>query len=102
MTSVLIIVLGPPCAGKTTLARRIAQEFQLPLIAKDDIKESLFDSLGWRDREWSKKLGRATFAKADYANLFSKIATACSAQFPLAPYASAGVARRIARHEPTN
>lgn len=58
---VLVIISGPPCAGKTTLARRIAQEFRLPLIAKDDIKESLFDSLGWRDREWSKKLGSATF-----------------------------------------
>ena len=56
----LIIVTGAPCAGKTTLARRIAQEFRLPLIAKDDIKESLFDSLGWKDREWSKQLGRAT------------------------------------------
>jgi len=57
----LIIVSGPPCSGKTTLARCIAQEFHLPLVAKDDIKESLFDSLGWKDRAWSKKLGRATF-----------------------------------------
>jgi predicted kinase len=56
----LIIVTGAPCAGKTTLARRIADKFRLPLIAKDDIKESLFDSLGWKDREWSKQLGRAT------------------------------------------
>ena len=53
----LIVVTGAPCAGKTTLARRIAETFRLPLIAKDDIKESLFDSLGWKDREWSKQLG---------------------------------------------
>ncbi len=58
---ILIIISGPPCAGKTTLARRIAQEFRLPLVAKDDVKELLFDSLGWKDREWSKKLGYATF-----------------------------------------
>ena len=56
----LLIVTGAPCSGKTTLARRIAHEFRLPLIAKDDIKESLFDSLGWKDRAWSKQLGRAT------------------------------------------
>ncbi len=56
----LIVVTGAPCAGKTTLARRIAETFRLPLIAKDDIKESLFDSLGWKDRAWSKQLGRAT------------------------------------------
>lgn len=56
----LVIVTGLPCTGKTTLAHRLARELPLPIIAKDDIKESLFDSLGWSDREWSKKLGRAT------------------------------------------
>jgi predicted kinase len=57
----VIIVAGPPGAGKTTLARRIAEEFRLPLVAKDDIKESLFDSLGAKDRAWSKQLGQATY-----------------------------------------
>jgi len=57
----LVIITGLPCTGKTTLSRKIATELRLPLIAKDDIKERLFDSLGWSDREWSKKLGRATF-----------------------------------------
>jgi predicted kinase len=56
----IIILTGAPGTGKTTLARRIAQELRLPLIAKDDIKESLFDSLGWNDRAWSQQLGRAT------------------------------------------
>jgi predicted kinase len=56
----LLIVTGAPGTGKTTLARRIARELRLPLIAKDDIKESLFDSLGWKDRAWSQQLGRAT------------------------------------------
>ena len=57
---VIIIITGAPCTGKTTLARRIAQEFRLPLAAKDDLKESLFESLGWKDRAWSQQLGRAT------------------------------------------
>jgi predicted kinase len=56
----LVIVTGLPCTGKTTVAHRLAREIPLPIIAKDDIKECLFDSLGWSDREWSRKLGRAT------------------------------------------
>lgn len=32
----------------------------ITLIGKDAIKETLFDSLGWHDREWSRKLGAAT------------------------------------------
>ncbi len=57
----LVIISGAPGTGKTTLGRRIAEELRLPLIAKDDIKELLFDTLGWNDREWSRRLGIATF-----------------------------------------
>ena len=57
----LIIVSGPPASGKTTLARQVARELGLPFIYKDGIKETLFDSLGWQDRAWSKKLGLATY-----------------------------------------
>ena len=53
----LVVVAGPPGTGKTTLAAKIAEDFRLPLITKDGIKESLFDSLGTGDREWSRKLG---------------------------------------------
>jgi predicted kinase len=55
----LVIVTGLPCTGKTALAHCLAEAVPLPIIAKDDIKESLFDSLGWSDRAWSIKLGRA-------------------------------------------
>jgi predicted kinase len=34
----------------------------MPFLYKDGIKETLFDTLGWSDREWSRKLGVATYA----------------------------------------
>jgi len=57
----IVVVTGPPASGKSTLASVVAQEFSLPLIAKDLIKETLFDQLGNGDRAWSRRLGRATF-----------------------------------------
>ena len=57
----LIIISGHPSTGKTTLGKRLAQELNLCFISRDDLKESLFDNLGWKDREWSKKLGIASY-----------------------------------------
>lgn len=57
----IVLVSGAPGSGKTTLARDLAPPLHLPLIAKDDIKETLFDSLGFSDRAWSQKLGVATW-----------------------------------------
>lgn len=62
----LIIVSGPPSSGKTTLATSIAKKFGLPLITKDSLKEILFDTIGWKDRGWSKKIGTASFAIMHY------------------------------------
>lgn len=33
----------------------------VPFISKDEIKEFMFDGLGWNDREWSKKIGLASY-----------------------------------------
>jgi predicted kinase len=57
----LIVVSGLPASGKTTLAHLLAAELRLPLVGRDDIKERLFESLGWSDREWSKRLGIASW-----------------------------------------
>jgi predicted kinase len=55
------VVTGPPAAGKTTIARELASRLRLPLIAKDTIKEALFDGLGTGDLAWSQRLGEATY-----------------------------------------
>ncbi len=60
--TLLVVVTGPPATGKTTVAERLSRELRLPLVAKDAIKERLYDELGSGDREWSRLLGRATFA----------------------------------------
>jgi predicted kinase len=57
-----VVVSGLPGSGKTTLASPLAVELGLPLIAKDTIKESLFDVLGTGDLDWSRKLGKAAHA----------------------------------------
>jgi len=53
----LIIVTGLPCTGKSSLARKLAGRLGLPVFAKDLIKEALFDTLGWGNRAWSRRLG---------------------------------------------
>jgi predicted kinase len=57
----VILITGLPCTGKTRIGRQIADYFGLPYLHKDGIKESLFDTLGWSDRAWSKKLGTASY-----------------------------------------
>jgi predicted kinase len=42
----LVIVSGAPASGKTMLAERLSRDLQLPLIAKDSLKEALADAMG--------------------------------------------------------
>jgi predicted kinase len=66
MPATLILVTGLPASGKSHLAQLLSDDLGIALISKDGIKEVLFDTVGVRDREWSKKLGRATFSLLDY------------------------------------
>lgn len=63
----VILVVGRPASGKTTLAARIVERFALPLLAKDAFKEILFERLGVGDRAWSMRVGQAAFALLDHA-----------------------------------
>lgn len=58
----LVVVSVMPASGKTTVARALSRRLLLPLIAKDDIKEQLYDALGPGDIAWSERLGAATYA----------------------------------------
>jgi predicted kinase len=57
----LLLVTGPPAAGKTTIAAALAERLGLPLLAKDTLKETLGGSLGVTGRAESRRLGAAVF-----------------------------------------
>ena len=61
MKHTLIIVSGFSCTGKTTLARKIGDRFSFPVFGRDDFKESLFDSLGYSNRQKSQEFGIASY-----------------------------------------
>ena len=47
----LIIVAGMPATGKTTLSKKIATAFEIPLLEKDEIKEEMYKIQGYRNLE---------------------------------------------------
>jgi predicted kinase len=57
----LVVVTGPPGAGKTTVAAALRKRLGLPLIAKDTLKELLGGALGIEDRPRSQQLGGIVF-----------------------------------------
>jgi predicted kinase len=63
----LVIVLGLPGAGKTTLGQRLAAELRLPFFYRDGFKEVLYDSLGWDDRAETRRYGPASYELLYYA-----------------------------------
>lgn len=58
----LIIIAGMPATGKSTIAKKIAGKLGLPILEKDDIKEELFDTVGYKDLTEKRMLDRAATA----------------------------------------
>ena len=58
----LILVNGLSGTGKSGLAAKLAGDLGLPYFGNDQLKEVIFDTLGWDDLEWSKKLGPVSSA----------------------------------------
>ena len=57
VSALWLIVTGPPAAGKTTLARRIAHDLEMPLFEKDVFKDILYHDLEFGDKDWSQRIG---------------------------------------------
>lgn len=49
MSELVVVVTGPPASGKTGPAKRLAEQLRVPFLGKDDLKETLYDTLGHGD-----------------------------------------------------
>ena len=52
----LIVIAGMPATGKSTLAAGLAEAFGYPVLEKDNIKEVLFDTLGFENYAQKRNL----------------------------------------------
>ena len=57
-----VVVTGLPASGKTSLGRALSDSLHLPLMDKDDVLETLFDTLGANSPEDRSRLSRASDA----------------------------------------
>ena len=64
--STVIIITGLPATGKTWFGRQLANRLGWPYLYKDGVKELLYDTLGWSDREWSQRLSQVSFELVFY------------------------------------
>ena len=62
-----ILVTGIPAAGKSTMAKFLGEQMQLPVLSKDSIKELLYDTVGFRSRSEKVRLGTAAMDIMYYA-----------------------------------
>lgn len=58
----LIILAGMPATGKSTVAAALSAHFGYPILEKDNIKEALFDTLGFDNYARKRQLDHAANA----------------------------------------
>ncbi len=62
----LIILTGALATGKSTFSKALSKEFNIPVLNKDDIKETLSDIFGFSSREENLRLSKATYLMMRY------------------------------------
>lgn len=58
----IIVLTGMPASGKSTVASKLSEALSLPILAKDELKEALFDTLGFTCYAEKRKLDHAANA----------------------------------------
>lgn len=62
-----VMIGGIPAAGKSHMARVLSKALGLPLFSKDEIKELLYDTVGFRSRAEKVALGEGAMEAMYYA-----------------------------------
>lgn len=88
----LTLVTGVPGSGKSTVSTALARALCAQLLAKDVVKETLFDLHGVRDRAWSVSAGHASLEVI--WSLASSCPTGPVVDVWLDPVRDAGLAQR--------
>lgn len=59
LMSFLILIAGLPATGKTSFAYYLSKKMEIPMVSKDTVKEHLFDTIGFKNRNEKVALGIA-------------------------------------------